>query len=92
MDEQVKLKKRLPRGAIKAIAKLVGVSGAVVGSVINNKVEVRRGGRIVRICSEAFEAKIKITACSIIEQHESMLSKASKQVQDLTSTHPLNHT
>lgn len=90
MDAQVKLKERLPHGAIRDIAKLVGVSTVVVGAVINNKVEVEREGRSVRICSEALEAKIRAAACSLITQHESMLSKALVQVQELTSTHPLN--
>lgn len=42
MDAHVKLKARLPHGAIKDIAGMVGVSTVVVGAVVNDKVEVKR--------------------------------------------------
>jgi len=90
MDAQVKLKDRLPHGAIKDIAKLVGVSTVVVGAVVNGKVEVKRGEGLVRICSEDLEAKIKSIASSIIKQRESILARAMEQVQELTSTYPLS--
>lgn len=89
MDAQVKLKERLPHGAIKNMAKMLDISFVVVSAVINDRVEVKCEGGCRRICSEATEAKIKTAAASIISQQESMMSRAMKQVQELTSTHPL---
>ena len=53
------LKERLPYGALKHIAELVGVSFVVVSRVINGTVKFKRAdGRVVRACSEKVEKRI----------------------------------
>jgi hypothetical protein len=75
------LKERLPHGALKDIAELVGVSFVVVSRVINRTVKFRRAdGRVVRACSEEIERRILDVAEGYARSYEKELTKPLRSV------------
>ena len=74
MESGDKLKEGLPNKAIGDIAKLAGKSRTVVSRVVNGKVLFsRKDGRVVRICSEEEELRIRKIAKRYAKQYGKMV-------------------
>lgn len=70
------LKGKLPHGAMRNIANVIGVSSVVVSKVVNGEVLItRKNGKVVRACSEKMELRIIAAAVGIIKQREKVCER-----------------